>query len=120
MFFVVYSIRERKFLVVPVKWVKNHQKVFEKSVNYSINSNQIHRCFFSNNINENGETGLLSDFRAPIANDEFSYDHFCFYGLLVTYFGKNKIFSIFSQLNVVIFRKRFEFLCELNIYSQLQ
>lgn len=60
----------------------------EKSVNYSINSNQVHRCFFSNNINENGESDVVPNFHAQIANEIVEGENFCFFGLLVKYFGK--------------------------------
>lgn len=88
MFLVIYSIGSQNFLVVPVKWVKNHRKVMEKSMNYSINTYQVHRCFFSNNIDENGQTDVEPNFHAQIANEVLLEGECCFLGLLVKFFGE--------------------------------
>lgn len=88
MFLVVYSIRSRNFLVLPAKWVKNHEKVMEKSMNYSINTNQVHRCFFSNNIDENGLTDIQPNFQAQLAHEVLLNGDSCFLGLLVKFFGE--------------------------------
>lgn len=81
MFFVIYFVGGRNFLVVPAKWIKNYRQVMEKSMNYSINSNQLHRCFFSN------ESNSEPNFHGPIAHVALHGDC-CFYGLLVKFFGE--------------------------------
>lgn len=88
MFLVIYSIGSRTFLVIPAKWVKNHEKVMEKSMNYSINTNQVHRCFFTNNIDENGQTDAEPNFHAQMANEVLLDGECCFLGLLVKFFGE--------------------------------
>lgn len=88
MFFDVYFFRAQKFLVIPVKWVKNYQIVVQKFMNYSVNTTQTHRCYFSENLNENGETERDPDFCAPIADDIPANGDCCFFACVVKYFCK--------------------------------
>lgn len=60
----------------------------EKSMNYSINSNQVHRCFFSNNIDDNGKTEVYPNFHAQMADEVQLDEDYCFNGILVKYFSE--------------------------------
>lgn len=54
-YFVVYAIRGKKHVVIPENWVFEHEIMIEKFVNYSINRNQKHLCYWSNKKNEKDE-----------------------------------------------------------------
>lgn len=47
MFFVVYFKAAEKHLVVPKDWIYNSNIVLEKFINYSLNPNQTHLCYYA-------------------------------------------------------------------------
>lgn len=88
MFFVTYFIQARNFVVIPAKWLKDSGIIMEKCVNYSINTIQTHRCFYSVNIAENGETNQQPNFHARIENEIPLNGECCFYGCIVKFFSE--------------------------------
>lgn len=96
MFFVIYVIDARTHIVIPIKWVKDCDIIVQKAMNYSLNSNQIHRCYYSTNINQNGETTQVADFTKPL-NDALPVNgDCCFLGKMKKYFRKKNIHPLCS------------------------
>lgn len=89
MFFVVRLIDANKHCVFPEQWIRDSRIFLEKFVNYSINSNQTHLCFWSSIKNVFGEPdGCYDpDFAAPVVVN-FPEDDAdcCFKGKLLKYF----------------------------------
>lgn len=85
-YFVVYATGAKKHVVIPENWVFEHEIMIEKFVNYSINRNQNHLCFWSNETNENDEPYGEPNFNATRSH---MFDgEICFYGKLVKYYSK--------------------------------
>lgn len=89
MFFVVYSIEIRKYLIIPVNWVKDLS--WEKHVNRSLNRNQFYRCFYSTKEEawKDGvpDNNFIPNFLAPIGTT-FPTEENCFVCRLAHYDGK--------------------------------
>lgn len=49
MYYVVYLIDVKDFVVIPVEWLRDNDIYFERLVNYSLNSAQTHLCYWSSN-----------------------------------------------------------------------
>ncbi|XP_031630860.1 uncharacterized protein LOC116345565 [Contarinia nasturtii] len=69
MFYVVYLINPRLNVIVPQKWILNHEKQLEKDMFFGVNSNQVVLCYYSSDAyNHQGEpdTEILPNFNLPI------------------------------------------------------
>lgn len=58
MYFVIFLIDAKQFTVVPKKWLQNVDILWERLVNYGINKNKVHICYYSTQENAqiaNGE-----------------------------------------------------------------
>lgn len=72
MYFVVYFVKAKKHLVIPKHWVFEHETALEKFINYSLNSNQSHMCYFANDVDQTSLLWHTPDFEAPFV-DEFPF-----------------------------------------------
>lgn len=58
MFFIVYFIRPKGNVIIPVSWVREFEKNLENFVNDGLNNNHKYYCFWSQNdaaVKESGE-----------------------------------------------------------------
>lgn len=84
MFFVVYFVAVKKLLVVPKNWIYDSDKVIEKFMNYALNSNQIHLCYYNKNVEINGEI-QPANFNCSIRTG-FQFDDGLFEAKIYRYF----------------------------------
>lgn len=57
MYYVVYLLQPEQNVVIPINWVQDIDKQWEKFVNYGLNSTQKYMCYWSNEkeaVDENG------------------------------------------------------------------
>lgn len=59
MFLVVFLPRVGGFTVIPENWLHDSKNQAEKFLNYGINSNQLHVCFYTDNLNARDEYGII-------------------------------------------------------------
>lgn len=88
MYFIIYIIGAREHVIIPVHWVNNYKTVIEKSMKYSINSNQTHLCYYSTNIDENDQTDEQPNFHLAVAQAVPVDGECCFHALLVHFLRK--------------------------------
>lgn len=89
MFFVVRLADANKHHIFPKEWIRDSEIFLEKFVNYSINRNQTHLCFWSSkkNIFDEPDGDYEPDFGAPLAvNFPDNNAECCFKGKLVKCF----------------------------------
>lgn len=82
MFYVVYLIESKRNVILPVHWVDGNQNQLEKFINYGVNNNQKHRCYFNNNRNLFDIQPNFDDF--PVGNSHFP-DEGCYIGKIVKF-----------------------------------
>lgn len=87
MFFVVYAIGAREHIIIPIHWVNNYKVVIEKSVKYSINTNQKHLCFHTPIKDMNVEAKIQPNFHLPVQFTTINREC-CFHGMIVSFFRK--------------------------------
>lgn len=78
MFYVVYLIDARVYLVIPINWLRDGStRILEKFVDYGLNSNQKHICFWSPNIEAvaSFNRGIRMEFPCE---DEIGANYYCF------------------------------------------
>lgn len=88
MFYVAYLLQPQVNIVVPIDWVYQSEKQWQKFVNSGLNINQTHRIFYTENpnaFNEKDEPfeGYVPDF--TVNAGEFP-DEGCYEGKLVKFF----------------------------------
>lgn len=99
MFFIVHFDSIKTNVIIPPNWIKGINDQMEKFINYGINCNQLHRCFFTldeSAYDENGcpKLNYKPNFDMPLRND-LNGDG-CFYGKIRKYKGKEFIFRFVS------------------------
>lgn len=65
MFYVIYLLKVKKFVVIPINWVKEYEKHWHKFINYGINSGQSYLVYYTEKAeskNENGEPYGMPNF----------------------------------------------------------
>lgn len=87
MFFVVNFTAAKQNIVVPAIFVHEMDKVFQKFMNYSCNSNQSILFYYPLNGYENA-VDLVPNFQAEISNQIEEQKEFCFIGKILKYFSK--------------------------------
>lgn len=78
MFYVVYLIDARVYLVIPINWLRDGSaRVLEKFVDYGLNPNQKHICFWSPNIEADASfnRGIQTEFPCE---DQIDANYYCF------------------------------------------
>lgn len=95
MYFVVFVEDIKDHLIIPVKWIRDQEKTFQKFMNYSVNSNQRH-LFYYNNSEEAIKTPLEPNFDLPIAKQPST--NCCYIGKVIKFFCKFKIFQNFYRI----------------------
>lgn len=88
MYFVVYFIAIKQYTIIPKNWVRNGDEMIEKFINYSINRNQEHLCFWSSQKDENDEPRGEPNFEAEISDTILQNGEMCFKGKLKKFFSK--------------------------------
>lgn len=89
MYFVVYFVNAKKYLVIPKYWVFDHGVALEKFINYSLNSNQKHMCYFANDVDQDSMLWHEPNFDAPFVNEfPFHGEEGRFIGLMKRFFSK--------------------------------
>lgn len=71
MFLVVYLPRFAEHIVIPEKWLFDHKKQTEKFLNYGINANQLHVCFWTNDPSARDQNGMILENFEPNFNASF-------------------------------------------------
>lgn len=105
MFFVVFLTNIEVNVVVPIEWVYNLNDQWQKFINSGLNSNQLHRVFYTENscAYMNNQASNQAD-GEPIPNYEnldftLNADSFpdegCYCGKLIKFFGKNMFIYIY-------------------------
>lgn len=106
MYFVVYFIEANKYLVIPKRWVFDHKIALQKFVNYSLNSNQIHMCYFANDVDKNHLIQHVPNFEAPFVHEfPFGGEEGRFKAFMKRCFSEYFFINIFEHL----FQKDFSF-----------
>lgn len=84
MFFVAFLLESEKNVVIPIEWIYENVKQWEKYVNSGLNSNQIHRIYFENEDPENepGDANFTLDLDA-----QWFPDRGCYSAKLVKFFS---------------------------------
>lgn len=94
MYYVAYLSNFNVNIVIPVSWVYQSDKQWEKFVNVGLNSNQAHRIFYTQNAdawqNDEPLLGYVADFN--LNADEFPSNG-CYEGKLLKFFGKFSLFD---------------------------
>lgn len=63
MYFAVFLEDVEKYIVVPPHWIKDGKAIWEKFVNYGVNSNQTYLCYYKRkNGNFSEDAGADFDF----------------------------------------------------------
>lgn len=96
MFYVAYLLQPKVNIVVPVSWIYQNDKQWQKFVNAGLNTNQTHRIFYTKNPaawNDNDEPveSYVADFMMDA--QEFPDDG-CYEGKLVKFFREFKRYNI--------------------------
>lgn len=112
MYYIVYLLKPKKNVVIPMPWVSEGKKHLEKFVNNAINCNQIYLCYYSQEdhalLDEQPNPDFVPDFRSSM-NIDFPNTG-CYYEKLVqfkgifvvfffkfnSYFSANLTFNIFN------------------------
>lgn len=77
MFYVVYLVDAKKYLVIPCSWLRDGEGVIlEKFVDYGLNSNQKHLCYWSRHDGVVADFGIDISTGFPCRQDEACY--YCF------------------------------------------
>lgn len=90
MFYVIYLPNARRNVVIPNKWIFNHEKQMNKDMFHGINPNQTVLCYFSPNAyNGNGEPNpdFPPNFAMPADVTDFPNEG-CFKAKIKTFRGK--------------------------------
>lgn len=76
-YFVVFLREKKKYVVLPVNWIKDIENHFEKFVNNSLNTSQLFLCFCPD-TSSHAYTDGRPDFDSE----------YCFMGKLKRFYGK--------------------------------
>lgn len=57
MYYVVYLLDADEHIVTPCTWIRDAKKMLKKFVNYGLNSNQTHLCFWSEHADAKTQDG---------------------------------------------------------------
>lgn len=100
MYFVVFSLDDKKCCVIPKNWIKDLQ--FEAIVNDVINSSRIFQCYFGFDENAWNEDFSIpnAEFKPDFGNDDVKKG--VIHAQLVKYFGKFIRIVLALNLNYVI------------------
>lgn len=91
MFYVVYLQNPQVNVVIPIEWVHQHEIQWQKFVNFGLNTNQMHRVFYTEDpraYNENGEPQPHYDTNFD-EEAEFFPDEGFYKARMVKFFGKS-------------------------------
>lgn len=96
MYYVVFFVDLTKNFIVPKQWIKDIKLHKEKFYNFSLNSNQIFTCYYTNNEDAFDADGLPKsdfppNFAAPMRNDFDDDDDNEISGLYRIQFGLYRI-----------------------------
>lgn len=61
-----------EYTVIPDQWLYDSQNQKEKFLNYGINSNQLHVCFWTNEPRARDPNGIISENYAPDFNAPYT------------------------------------------------
>lgn len=102
MFFVAFLLNPEVNVVVPVEWVYKIGEQWRKFINRGLNTNQVHRVFYTENpsayMNDQASNQVDGEPIANYENLDFGLDadtfpdEGCYKGNLIKYFGKYSIF----------------------------
>lgn len=72
MYFVVFIVKAKRYVVVPYTWVYGVENIIELLLNNGVNSNKKRRVYFTNNPNAFGRDNVPSSSNVPDHNIGFA------------------------------------------------
>lgn len=90
MFFVAFLTNPEVNVIIPIEWVYEHEKQWQKFINSGLNSNQTHRIFYTENPEAYDGNGVPINNMAHFDHDAvFFPDEGCYTGNIIKFFCKS-------------------------------